>query len=414
MVIGSFLVIGGGLVGSAAALRLRDAGFAVTLIDPGDPRRGASFGNAGHLATEQVEPLASWRTLAGAPARLSAFGGPLDFRLRDLPFWAPWAAGFLAASRPSVVRCGTAALSALLGDAIAAWQRLAELAEAPSLIQPLGHVVVWMSARAAERGRAAWARTPIGSAGIRELDGPALEHIGSALRRPPAAGIRFTGTGQVSDPQAMRDALLARFAALGGRIVAAGVRTIRVEPGRVAVVLDRGGDLDADAALVAAGAWSGPLMRQLGARVPLVAERGYSIQSTSHEWPDDLPPVVFEERSMVVSRFSSGLRATSFLEIGRPDAPADAGKWRRLQQHLAALGIAFAALPDRWCGPRPTLPDYLPAIGRLGDQARILYAFGHQHLGLTLAAVTAELVQALATRSKPAIDLRPFRIERFG
>ena len=83
-------------------------------------------------------------------------------------------------------------------------------------------------------------------------------------------------------------------------------------------------------------------------------------------------------------------------------------------RRLGELGIRFSPDPDRWVGPRPTLPDYLPAIGRLERDPRILYAFGHQHLGLTMAAVTAELTTALAEGAEPAIDLTPFRIERFG
>jgi D-amino-acid dehydrogenase len=116
---------------------------------------------------------------------------------------------------------------------------------------------------------------------------------------------------------------------------------------------------------------------------------------------------------VVVTRFTSGLRATSFTELGNPSAPPDPRKWQRLERHLAELGIAFANSPDRWMGPRPTLPDFLPAIGRLERAPRVLYAFGHQHLGLTLAAVTAELIEALACERAPAIDLAPFRVERF-
>ncbi len=117
---------------------------------------------------------------------------------------------------------------------------------------------------------------------------------------------------------------------------------------------------------------------------------------------------------MVVSRFTSGLRASSFVEFGSPDAPGDARKWQALERKLAHLGIRFSLRPDRWVGPRPTLPDYLPAIGRLERDPRILYAFGHQHLGLTMAAITAELTTSLAQGAEPAIDLSPFRIERFG
>ena len=155
-------------------------------------------------------------------------------------------------------------------------------------------------------------------------------------------------------------------------------------------------------------------MRGLGLTAPVIGERGYSVQSTEHGWDDSLPPTVFEEHSMVVSRFTSGLRASSFVEFGSPDAPGDPRKWQALERHLAGLGISFSPEPDRWVGPRPTLPDYLPAIGRLECDPRILYAFGHQHLGLTLSAITAELTAALAEGLDPAIDLSPFRIERFG
>jgi D-amino-acid dehydrogenase len=123
---------------------------------------------------------------------------------------------------------------------------------------------------------------------------------------------------------------------------------------------------------------------------------------------------VFEENFVVLSRFTSGLRATSFLEFGSPDAPGDARKWRQLGRRIGDLGVAFSDHPERWVGPRPTLPDYVPAIGRLERAPRVFYAFGHQHLGLTMAAVTAELVTALATETAPAIDLAPFHIERFG
>jgi D-amino-acid dehydrogenase len=60
------------------------------------------------------------------------------------------------------------------------------------------------------------------------------------------------------------------------------------------------------------------------------------------------------------------------------------------------------------------LPDFLPAIGRMEGHKRVLYAFGHQHLGMTLSAITAELVEALVTGAAPAVDLTAFRVERFG
>jgi D-amino-acid dehydrogenase len=117
---------------------------------------------------------------------------------------------------------------------------------------------------------------------------------------------------------------------------------------------------------------------------------------------------------MIVTRFRSGLRAASFVEFGRQASPPDPAKFARLRAHVAALGLPFAQPGVEWMGARPTLPDYLPAIGRSSAANNLYYAFGHQHLGLTLAAVTGEAVTALVTGAQPAIDLAPFSIGRFG
>lgn len=402
------------MVGAASALRLKAAGFEVAIVDLGDRRRGASFGNAGHIATEQVEPLASWPMIFGFPRRLFAFGGALDFRPGDVGLWLPWSIRFMAASGAKKFARGTAALGALQARALEAWQGLAALADAPDLVKADGHNVVWMSLENARRGLAAWAKANTGTTRFREMTRGELDVYRGAMRSAPAAGLRFTGSGQFKDPQAARDGVLEAFRARGGIEVRGSVVDLRVYEGGVATTLDTGEVRHADEVLIAAGAWSGRVMRLLGLDPPLIAERGYSVQSAAHAWPAELPPTAFEERSLIVTRFSSGLRAASFLELGDPDPPGDARKWLWLERQLDELGIAFSKTPDRWRGPRPTLPDFLPAIGRMQAHPRVLYAFGHQHLGMTLSAITAELVEALATGAAPAVDLAPFRVERFG
>lgn len=117
---------------------------------------------------------------------------------------------------------------------------------------------------------------------------------------------------------------------------------------------------------------------------------------------------------MIVTRFAGGLRAASFVEFAARAAPPDPSKWARLRAHVAELGLPFDLPGEPWMGARPTLPDYLPAIGRSARARNLLYAFGHQHLGLTLAAITGELVGALAAGQPTAIDLTPFDPARFG
>jgi D-amino-acid dehydrogenase len=230
--------------------------------------------------------------------------------------------------------------------------------------------------------------------------------------RQPADALRFVGTGRVLDPGALCDHLAATFAGAGGEIRMAGVKRLGIEKGRAVLALDDGARISADVIVVAAGVGSGELLRQIGYRVPIIAERGYHIQAESAAWPD-LPPVVFEDRAMIVSRFRSGLRAASFVEFGHESSPPDPRKWRRLRAHVTALGLPFDSAPREWMGARPTLPDYLPAIGRSARADNLLYAFGHQHLGLTLAAINADIVAALALGHDAPLDMSPFALERF-
>ena len=67
----------------------------------------------------------------------------------------------------------------------------------------------------------------------------------------------------------------------------------------------------------------------------------------------------------------------------------------------------------QWMGFRPSLPDSLPAIGRSERSARVVYAFGHGHLGLTQSAGTARIVADLVTGATPPVGLSAFSPQRF-
>jgi D-amino-acid dehydrogenase len=407
------LVIGGGLVGLSCALNLQLQGIPTTLIDPATTMRGASWGNAGHLATEQAEPLASAKTLRSFPRRLFFRGGALSLPPRDANVWLPFALRLIRSSAPARFEAGTAALRSLLRYAIPAWRQLAGTAGAGRLLAEDGHLVVWESASGAQAGRAAWRGADTGTATFRDATAEEIAALSARMSRPIAGAIRFDGTGRILDLGELADCLSRHFIHAGGTRRTGRVQRLVVDGSTAAATLDGGEVLRAEVIVVAAGVASAALLQPLGYRVPIVAERGYHIQCGGADWPADLPPVVFEERSMIVTPFRSGLRAASFVEFARADSPADPRKWARLRKHVAELGLPFREPCSEWFGARPTLPDYLPAIGRSRCAANLLYAFGHQHLGLTLAAITGDLIAALGRGQAPDVDLTPFDLERF-
>ena len=406
------IVIGGGVVGLSVAQRLLHSGISVTVVEAA-AAGAASWGNAGHIAIEQVEPLASWTTIRSAPRRLFSVGGALGLPPSEAFRWLPFAFRMAVASHPTRLEHGRAALRSLLATALPAWRSLTEQLGASGLLRETGHYVVWESMPSARAGLAVWRSVDTGTARFHECDADELRQLAPIMKHSPAAAIRFENTGQIADLPRLGDALRTAIIARDGMIVQARARAVSHMQRSVSVACDDGSTLNADFAVITAGVRSRELLEPFCQRLPLIAERGYHLQMTDHQWPD-LPPVVFEDRSMIVTRFESGLRAASFVEFSRPNAPPDPRKWRRLRDHIHALGLPCSEPAQEWMGARPTLPDYLPAIGRLPDAPNILYAFGHQHLGLTLAAITGELITQLATQSPTAVSLRPFDIQRFS
>lgn len=400
-------IVGGGVVGLCCAIALRDRGYGVSVFERDADYNAASWGNAGHIAVEQVEPLASPAAVRSIPKRLFSVGGALGLPVSMAAHWLPFAARLVAASTPAKFAAGTAALTPLLAGAMPAWRDLVDALGARDLLREDGHIVVWNTPDSARAGRSHWSRAPIGTARIADADPGVLHRLGF-LADPVGGAIRFTGSGQIADLRVLATTLEAAVEARGGRIVRQAAR-LADDSGRIVII-----GHDVDQVLVTAGVRSRALLEPLGYRVPMIAERGYHIRARADGWPADLPPVVFEDRSMIVTRYAECVQAASFVELGDPDGPPDPRKWDRLEHHVRSLGLPIDGPFTRWMGARPTLPDYLPAIGRSTHHANLAYAFGHQHLGLTLAPVTATLVAAMLAGEAPAVPLAPFDLDRFG
>lgn len=399
------------MVGRACALALQRDGWHVTLADADATGNAASWGNAGHIATEQVAPLASLATLRSAPRRWHGFGGALD--VCDPWRRMPWMLRYLRACAPARFAAGKAALRDLLADALPAWQRLADAIDAPELLQEQGHWVCWENAVSARRGEAAWRGADTGTATISAIDDAQRVLLQSKLSTRIAGGIAFAGTAQIADLPALAQQMAHAFASAGGIARCLRVQALHRDGRHLHALGENGLRIDADIVLVCAGVRSRELLEPLGLRAPLIAERGYHLQWAAHDWPA-LPPVVFEDRSMILTRFTGGLRAASFVEYASIDTPPDTRKWARLRQHVAQLGIPVQGEPVPWMGARPTLPDYLPALGRSSRFDNLVYAFGHQHLGLTLAAISGEVLAGLCAGRPGAVPLAPFDLERFA
>ena len=415
-------MVGAGLVGAACALRLADAGREVLLLDAQAPGRGASFGNAGHIATEQLFPLASAEVIRSSWRYLLDADSPLRLRAGYLLPILPWLARFVWAARPAAFARGVAALMALQKTSSADLQDLLAYAGISHLLHMDGYLRVWESPegerkaleQALDMGRYGVATDRVSAAAVRAL-APALS---------PAIGgaVAYPGTGHVDDPYAVCKGLVDALLRVGGQVRQARVLRLEQEKdGPVVLTLEQGGPMHCRQLVLCAGAWSKPLAASLGYHVPLDTERGYHITlgwqqpGSGLQGMDRLrQPVASTERNVIVTPMTMGLRMTGTVEFGGLHLPPDPQRFVLLRRQMQAL--MPGAEPEQastWMGFRPSLPDHLPVMGAAPRHPGVFFAFGHQHLGLTLCGVTARLVAELVQGRAGGVDLAPYRIDRF-
>jgi D-amino-acid dehydrogenase len=306
----------------------------------------------------------------------------------------------------------------LLAPTWDAWLPLAQWAGASALIRRDGWAAAYRSSSALDGDALGWRLRTERGIRIDTLTGGAVREFDPNLSPAITHLLHLPDQGHCLDPLGLCQALARAVLAHGADAPVPGrALSFEVRDGRIAQVHTERGAINVDAVVVAAGAFSGALAEQLGARVPLDTERGYHITLKS---PSVMPrvPLLEAEGKWFATPMTSGLRLAGTVELAGLDA---APNWLRanalvdqlpkLLPHLNHRAIGDA---DRWMGRRPSLPDSRPVIGRSPRFVNAVLAFGHAHVGLTSAAMTGRLVAQLLTGERPSIDLSPFAPDRFG
>jgi D-amino-acid dehydrogenase len=239
-----------------------------------------------------------------------------------------------------------------------------------------------------------------------------IESARRAAQASTAAGLHFPNCAHVLDPLEVVRAFATAALARGAQFLQREVRSLQTSGAGIRIMTDAG-PIEARSAIVCAGVWSAPLLAPFGLRAPLEAARGYHVQMPGATPLVDAP-LLYADANLLVTPMAGRLRATSFMEFAGTDAPPDPRKPAWLRARLRKLGYSCDDASPSWVGPRPVLPDYLPAIGRVAASPNVLYAFGHQHIGLTLCAVTACAVADLVSGRTPAFAIDSFDLRRFG
>ncbi|WP_432471467.1 NAD(P)/FAD-dependent oxidoreductase [Amphritea sp. HPY] len=406
-------VVGAGIVGISCALQLQKKGHSVIVVDKLAPGEGTSFGNAGVLAECGCVPVNlpgfAWKV----PGLMLDSHGPLSIPFSYMHRAAPWGLSFMWNSRTSKFNRVADALSSLLQNATQRHLQQASENNAGQWVQSSPYYYLYRDEANFRDDSVAWNARENRGITYDLLQDEQLHNAEPAVSGQFNFAVSLHNHGYVSNPEKLVKALADSFVRKGGRILQADIRDIRFTDGQPSGLITHKETLPINSLVVAAGVWSRKLAAKLDRDIPLQSERGYHIEIkdpgiTLHS------PIMFADGKLVATPMENGIRFAGLVEFGDLDAEPNEDFCHRLFYHAKRLFPEIKTDSySEWMGHRPSLPDSLPVIGRSENYSNVFYAFGHQHMGLTLGPHTGELIAQLVDGEQPGVDLTPFSISRF-
>ena len=408
------VVVGSGVVGAFAAYHLARGGWRVTVVDRGAFGRGCSHANCGYVCPSHVLPLAVPGAVGATLRTLFQKNSPLKVRPATVLANLGWFLGFARRCNERQMLATGAAIQALLA---ASRQQFADVIASEQLDvewETKGLLFVFRSTGAFEHYAATDAllrerfATP-----ARRLDAAELLAIEPALLPGNAGGYLYEGDAHLR-PDRLMSELRRVLVGLGVEVREnTPVTGFRVANGAATAVETAAGDIPADAVVVATGAWTPQLNHALGAKVPILPGKGYSLTMPR---PAVCPtyPLIFEEHRVAVTPFTSGYRLGSTMEFAGYDDTLNRARLGILSDaaKLYLRDPLAEPVQEEWWGWRPMTPDGLPVIDRAPVAGNVLIAAGHNMLGLSMAPATGKLVAELLAGGPTHIDPAPYRLER--
>lgn len=409
------VVIGGGVIGLCVARALGQRGRHVTVLDKEELGEGCSTGNAGLLVPSHVVPLAAPGVVGQGLRWLFQRGSPFRIKPRwDLRLFR-WLWTFYRSCNAEHVRRAAPVLRDL---SLASRSRYEDWAggDFDFGFRSSGLLIAYETTkgREHERKHVEWAREVGIEASL--LDRTGVDEVTPHLPASVKGGVYYHGDALLEPTRLIQ--VLARQIEQQGADLRQGVAVTGFEcqDNTVRLVQTTEGSIAPEDVVLAAGAWSGPLGRELGLRVPVEPGKGYSV---TLEGPSDAPdvPFILTEKKISVTPLGGRMRFGGTLELAGFDASIDGRRLRPIlktaAEYVPSINVESPDAVDAWVGFRPCTPDGLPIIGPVPGYDNLVLATGHSMMGVSLAPITGQLVAETVQGETPTFDVAPVRLSRF-
>ena len=405
-------VIGAGIVGICSAYFLQKSGYKVTLFDHKEPGSMTSSGHACTFADYASIPVNSPSILKDLPSMLLKQDGPLSIDFGYILKNLPWAFSFLQNCKKNKVEYIATSLANFLSHSRLSYDQLFEEVDVAQYINNNETLYLYKTQKEYQAAKYSInLRKKIGVK-IQELNSAEIMEIEPNIAPLYYCGLIFKGSRHTVNPIKVSKKIFESFLNKGGSFLNKKITAINST--KIAIeIFSENNTFNFDNIIISAGSWSKELALMIGDKFPLDTERGYHVLFENNNKLINRP-IGWSQSGFYIIQIEEGIRAAGTVEIAGLHKKANPKRLSMIEKEARKLLPMLGNMKSTWLGFRPTLPDAMPIIGQSEKNKKVFYAFGHQHLGWTLGAVTGKVIRDLVQGIKPNIDISAFNPNRFN
>ena len=337
--------------------------------------------------------------------------GPLALKWNYIPKMLPWIFHYLKNCNKKSMLHTAKYMHQILNLSMSAYEEIFQEIDTSNLLDQKGIIYIWTNKNIKSRELEIKIRNDLG---VKQkiLNTKEILDLEPNLKPVFSGGCYYDYAYHARDPHGILKKIFELFVQKGGKFIKEDVKSLKQLDEKQTLIKTETKEYKFEKSVVACGAFSKKLTDQLGEKIPLDTERGYHVH---FKGMDKLinRPVIFLDRGFGMTPMNQGLRAVGTVELGGLENPISKKRIEYVANCAKELLPQLKEYKDEWLGFRPTLPDFLPVIGPSKNNKNIVYAFGHQHLGWTLGAITGKIVSGILANEKTNLDLSAYSSSRF-
>ncbi|GAB5417496.1 MAG: FAD-dependent oxidoreductase [Crocinitomicaceae bacterium] len=408
------VILGGGVIGMFSAYYLAKAGHSVTVLDKGALNGVSSTGNAGMIVPSHVIPLAAPGMISKGIRWMFDSKSPFYVKPRLNSELLHWGWNFYRSANQKHVDDSKIALRDLSLLSKQLYQELSATAN-DFEFEEKGLLMLFQSEKVGEEERAAGAIARDLGLDVDILDRAALQELDYGIQTNAEGAVLYKGDAHLHPNKLfafLREELGRQNVSFVEQVE---INRIEKHAGSIKAIHTEKATYEADAFVIAAGAWSAALAKLAGDSIQLLPGKGYSF---TLEKPDCAPkiPTILCEGKVAVTAFHDQIRFGGTMEITHTRDQAInmkrvEGIVNTVHRFYPEMDFEPPQKEDVWMGYRPCSPTGLPYIGRSPKISNLIFATGHGMMGLSLGAATGKIVEEIVGGEMTSVDATLFQLK---